>query len=86
MNKGYTFYTDPGHGWLEVPLADIEALGIRKEISHYSFLNGSIAYLEEDCDAGLFLQAYKNKYGEAPEISEIHTNYDSHVRRYRRFQ
>ena len=85
MNKTYNFFTDPGHGWLEVPLAEIVNLGIRKDISHYSFLNGSTAYLEEDCDAGRFIEAYKAKYGETPAIAEIHTNYDSHVRNYRRF-
>lgn len=85
MNKTYNFFTDPGHGWLEAPLAEIVDLGIQKDISYYSFLNGETAYLEEDCDAGRFLEAYKAKYGEVPSISEIHTNYDSHVRRYRRF-
>jgi hypothetical protein len=55
--KMYRFITDPGHGWLEVPIAEIKALGIADKISAYSYRKGNMAYLEEDCDAGLFLNA-----------------------------
>ena len=53
----YTFITDPGHGWLSVPLEDLKRLGIADQITHYSYMTHQRAYLEEDVDAGVFLQA-----------------------------
>ena len=53
----YTFVTDPGHGWVSVPLEDIKRLGITDNISAYSYMTDKRVYLEEDCDAGLFLDA-----------------------------
>ena len=50
-----TFHSDPGHAWLEVPLAELKSLGVAGEISSYSYINGETAYLEEDCDAGIFI-------------------------------
>jgi hypothetical protein len=32
----YTYITDPGHGWISVPLEDIKKLGIADKISSYS--------------------------------------------------
>jgi hypothetical protein len=49
----YEFINDPGHGWLKVPLSDLPK---DLEFSEYSFFDDEFAYLEEDCDAGLFLQ------------------------------
>lgn len=51
--KEYRFIADPGHGWLVVPLAEVRASGAK--ISPYSYINGDMAYLEEDCDAGAFI-------------------------------
>ena len=53
-----TFIYDPGHGWLKVPLNEVLKLGIEKQISAYSYVQGDYAYLEEDCDAPLFEKAY----------------------------
>ena len=53
----YTFFTDSGHGWLKVPVAELLELGIEDEISHYSYLFGDWAYLEEDCDMARFIDA-----------------------------
>lgn len=52
-----THHDDPGHGWLEVPRAHIAALGLTNLISRYSYVHGDTVYLEEDCDALLFLHA-----------------------------
>ena len=54
----YTFYHDPGHGWLAVPVDELFNLGIAHLISRYSYLskNGKTAYLEEDCDAQIFMR------------------------------
>ena len=62
-NKTYVFHTDPGHGWLAVPLKDLYALGIEDKISGYSYVKGKTAYLEEDCDAAVFFDA-KQQAGE----------------------
>jgi hypothetical protein len=55
----YTFHSDPGHGWLEVPMDEIRALGIADQISRYSYMtrDRSTAYLEEDCDMARFAHA-----------------------------
>lgn len=53
----YNFYSDPGHGWLEVKLDELEVLGIRDKISHYSYIKGDTVYLEEDCDMATFMNA-----------------------------
>ncbi|KLT73575.1 hypothetical protein PL75_01060 [Neisseria arctica] len=59
----YNKYSDPGHGWLEVPIAELHALGIYKQISGYSYRNGQFAYLEEDCDLHLFRVAKQEQQG-----------------------
>ena len=56
----YRFYSDAGHGWLRVKLAELDALGIRDDISAFSYADSVYAYLEEDCDMGAFMVA---KYG-----------------------
>lgn len=49
----YVFVTDPGHGWLRVPAADVAALGYTP--TRCSPLRQGVWYLEEDCDAPRFL-------------------------------
>jgi hypothetical protein len=55
----YIYHQDSGHGWLEVPLKELRDLGIAHEITLYSFNNKGMIYLEEDRDAGKFLEARK---------------------------
>jgi len=55
------FHSDPGHGWLAVKLSELKMLGIETQISSYSYVKGKTVYLEEDCDAGLFIKAAKAK-------------------------
>lgn len=66
------FVHDPGHGWLEVPVSKINELGIADAISRFSYRNGQLAYLEEDCDAPLFKDAWIRTYGDWPQITEIY--------------
>ena len=42
------YFTDPGHGWVSVKIDVLKTLGIADQISHYSYMRGSSAYLEED--------------------------------------
>lgn len=65
------FVSDPGHGWLEVPMSTIRYLGIENKISGYSYRKGDTAYLEEDCDAPVFIDAYRNRYGARPRFTEV---------------
>lgn len=55
--KVYESYCDGSHGYLRVPYADITALGVEPRISHYSKRHGDLAFLEEDRDAGVFIEA-----------------------------
>lgn len=66
ISKAYTFWADPGHGWLAVPAAEIRELGIKPSCFSYGVGGGGMIYLEEDCDLGLFMRAK----GLTPETSE----------------
>ena len=62
--KNFKFYSDAGHGWLAVKKSEIQALNVTDQISSCSYQKGKTAYLEEDCDMGIFLRAYAQKHGE----------------------
>jgi hypothetical protein len=64
--------SDPGHGWLEVPVSELARLGIARKISRYSFRKGRMAYLEEDMDAGTYLEALDAAGEPRPDIVEVH--------------
>ena len=49
-------------------MKDVNALGIRADISSWSFIDGDNAYLEEDSDCEVFLSAVKRAGVPAPEI------------------
>jgi len=57
QQKTYRFFEDAGHGWLEVPRAELVAS--TAVISRYSYYDNStdMVYLEEDCDMWDFLGA-----------------------------
>jgi hypothetical protein len=77
-----TFLSDPGHGWLRVPLVDIALSGSADSISRYSFIdiNNSVAYLEEDCDVARYLEALDSTGISRPQIT---TEYSAHFDRSR---
>ena len=62
--KKYTFYEDPGHGWLKVPTLEVAKLDIGDLISTCSYIEpcGKNMYLEEDMDMGTFLTAKIGPY------------------------
>jgi len=78
------FFEDPGHGWLEVPIAAIKHLGIQDKISGYSYRKGTMAYLEEDCDFSTFLAAFREAYGTEPKWTRIYQD-PTPIRQYARF-
>ena len=62
----FRFISDPGHGWLEVPRSLLSELGILEEITTYSYQKKELVYLEEDCDASRFFEAYNTSRGYPP--------------------
>lgn len=82
--KQYTYHSDAGHGWLEVPIIDIELAGISELITAYSYKKGNTAFLEEDCDMTRFLFALKED-GVEVEITDVHDGDESIIRTYGRF-
>lgn len=82
--KEYIFHTDAGHGWLEVDKDELELFGIADKVSSYSYKQGNKVYLEEDCDAGLLINALENK-GLSFSYRTINVNGDSVIRTFERY-
>lgn len=74
-------YTDPGHGWLKVPMRHPVFQSIKEKVSHYSYVRGEYAYLEHDCDASLFILAL-NEHGYSYRIRIHGTDRRSKIRSY----
>jgi hypothetical protein len=81
----FNFYTDPGHGWLEVPKHLLVELRIQWDISSHSYMKDHLAYLEEDLDASIFSRAYESKHGVRPSIDEVYQEVTP-IRNYERYQ
>jgi hypothetical protein len=75
-------YTDPGHGWVKVRKSLLKKLGIADKITPCSYMRGDYAYLEEDCDASIFVEAMK-RAGKPYEF-KVYTTRDraSRIRNY----
>ncbi len=69
----YKWHSDAAHGWLEVPAHDCLDVGLDiKTISQYSYFDKRTLYLEEDSDAGKFIEAYAAHHnGGAPTMVEM---------------
>lgn len=81
----FTYHTDPGHGWLEVSRDLLVSLGaVATTITPYSYQNQGKVFLEEDCDAGYFLDAFKAA-GNTFEIMTNHVDSNSEIRRFKAF-
>ena len=68
--KTYIWAVDAGHEWLAVKIKELQELNIADKISSYSYQKGGTAYLEGDCDAAVFFDAYKQKHGVEPKTRE----------------
>lgn len=79
------FHYDGGHGWLEVPLDELRKRGLTERVSEYSYIHDNVAYLEEDCDAAIFIAALRAE-GKVLELKEINDGDESPIRSYARFQ
>lgn len=63
--KSYTLtvLTDPGHGWFKIKRSHLRDLDIEDKISVLSYQRGDFVYLEEDDDAGVYLDALEQFCG-----------------------
>ena len=78
----FTFHTDPGHGWLEVSFTELHKVGLMpSDFSSYSYQQGSVVYLEEDCDASIFLRAYEAQHGKRADVVEKYSHHEHWIRR-----
>ena len=68
--KTYIWAIDAGHEWLAVKIDELVDLGIQNDISAFSYMKGGTAYLEGDCDAARFFEAYKAKFGVEPKTKQ----------------
>ena len=83
--KIFHFFSDSAHGWLRVTLSDLRNSGVFEKVSSYSYKKGNFAYLEEDCDAQLFLDGYKKLFGGDYQIREHDSVKNSSIRNMNRF-
>ena len=81
MQKTFTFYSDPAHGWVKASKALLKQLGIAELISSYSYERGADAFLEEDCDASLLVRKLQEK-GIEPKFVYKYSDRNSKIRGY----
>ena len=71
-NTVYSFCSDPSHGWLAVPQADLARVGLSAaDLSTFSFRDSEYFYLEEDMDYAIFCRAFERTVGHAPNVRFI---------------
>ncbi|PCI27441.1 hypothetical protein COB55_05845 [Candidatus Wolfebacteria bacterium] len=77
-------FSDPGHGWLKVPLKLIIELNINLSVTSYSYYRNGFVYLEEDGDWSLFHDAMTKRFGSYNTKGFI-TDKSSKIRNYKSF-
>jgi hypothetical protein len=79
----FDFYSDPGHGWVKVPVHIIKKLKIAEAISNHSYYNKGHVFLEEDCDLNLLMENHPEPKN--IRFRERHTDKSSRIRNYESF-
>ena len=79
--RKFDFYADPGHGWLAVKRTDLQKAGVEDKSSRCSYQRKDMVFLEEDCDAGIFIKALADQ-GIKAEFRQHHTDRSSKIRGY----
>jgi len=84
--RKYTFFSDPGHGWVRVPFSHLLEFDLVEKISRYSYIStsGKWAYLEEDQDAPIFLH-HLQSCGVEYKLSASYCDNSSRIRTYPQF-
>jgi len=78
----FVFYADPGHAWLGIKRQLLlQYPKVALAISNHSYQRGQTVYLEEDCDAGLFLETLRVA-NERFTVVAKHGNQRSPIRSY----
>ena len=79
------YITDPGHGWLLVTTGQLAEVDLTPDaFSRYSYRQGDVLALEEDCDMAVFLNAYESKRKETPLVRARHLDHDAPMRSWSR--
>jgi hypothetical protein len=73
-------YFDSAHSWLEVNYQELIDLGITKRITNWSFRDDKKVYLEEDIDAGTYIDAVKEQRGLVVTTLPFLNIRDNHLR------
>ena len=84
MKKSFQYYQDHGHGWIRIPVALIILVGLEDKISNFSYRKGKYAFLEEDCDGPLVMDALSDRGIEFTLVPK-HTDNQSQIRSYPRW-
>lgn len=87
MTKTITLqsFSDPGHGWVRFPKSRLTKLGIADKISAFSYQNGAMAFLEEDCDLTVLITALRQR-GYEVKIKGGSSNRLSKIRNYAQYR
>jgi len=78
-------FADPGHAWARIAKSKLVSLGIADKISTYSYQKGENAFLEEDCDLTVLVNALRQR-GYEVKFNESHTNRQSKIRSYNTYR
>ena len=63
----FTFFSDPAHGWLEMPVSIVKELNMGMcQISEFSYYNKEtkLVYIEQDCDLLNVKREYEKKFNQ----------------------
>ena len=64
-------YFDSAHSWLEVDYQELLDLGITKRITNWSYRDDKKVYLEEDIDAGTYIDAVEEQRGLVVAVNKL---------------
>jgi len=81
MIKSFQVISDAAHGWVKVPVTELERLKIQDKISGFSYLKKGFAFLEEDADAQVFINA-RVAEGNPVKLKEINRGNCAKIRNY----
>ena len=85
LRNTFDLVTDASHGWLKVPVAELERLNIVEDITTFSYVRYDMAYLEQDADMATFLKAREAEGKPVTKIKEHNRNGQSRIRKYAMF-
>ena len=85
LRNTFDLVSDASHGWLKVPVSELERLNIVEDITTFSYVRNDVAYLEQDADMATFLKAREAEGKPVTKIKEHSRNGQSRIRKYAMF-